>query len=57
LAGCWAGGAEDFLRLIGLAVVDRVDRSRVAAAKMLEDFAYRHNMSGWFLVAAAVCWQ
>ena len=43
----------DFLKLIGWAVLIASPVSWWLLQKWLEDFAYRIDMSGWFLVVAA----
>ncbi|HEY4289758.1 MAG TPA: ABC transporter permease [Puia sp.] len=45
---------KDFLKLIGFAVLIASPVSWWLLQKWLEDFAYRIDMSGWFLVVAAV---
>jgi putative ABC transport system permease protein len=45
---------KDFLKLIGWAVVIASPVTWWLLQKWLEDFAYRIDMSGWFLVVAAV---
>ncbi|HXO78120.1 MAG TPA: FtsX-like permease family protein, partial [Puia sp.] len=45
---------KDFLKLIGWAVVIASPVTWWLLQKWLEDFAYRIDMSGWFLVLAAV---
>ena len=45
---------KDFLKLIGLAVLIASPVSWWLLQKWLEDFAYRIDMSGWFLVIAAI---
>ncbi|HTI94763.1 MAG TPA: ABC transporter permease [Puia sp.] len=45
---------KDFLKLIGWAVVIASPVTWWLLQKWLEDFAYRINMSAWFLVIAAV---
>ena len=45
---------RDFLKLIGWAVLIASPVSWWLLQKWLEDFAYRIDMSGWFLVVAAV---